>query len=139
MIEILGYFLDKYFEGEPEEIAKCTYRGDQYEVWEICDSMFGYMDAQTEEEFEQEAGSGAWWRNADGSILGPPQAQAFIAGVPLKLWHEEEREWKMRYENLTDYFSNHLGVSSLKNVCAVATDLARYNDMTLGELFTKCQ
>ena len=42
-----------------------------------------------------------------------------------------------RYESLSDYLCNCVGVSEPKNVCACAMDLAKYNDMTMAELFEK--
>lgn len=43
----------------------------------------------------------------------------------------------IEYENLSDYLCNCIRVSQPRNVCACAVDLAKYNDMTMGELFEK--
>ena len=39
------------------------------------------------------------------------------------------------YKDLLEYFCEELGASTEKNVCALAVDLAKYNGLTLSELF----
>ena len=41
-VEIIGKNLHKYFQHDPDSIARCTYDGE-IEVWDVCESMFGYM------------------------------------------------------------------------------------------------
>ena len=41
------------------------------------------------------------------------------------------------YSGLLEYLCEEIGASQPKNVCALAVDLAKYNHMTMGELFTK--
>lgn len=64
----------------------------------------------------------------------------------LKCWDREDSLYSIyvstgnnmkKYENLSDYLCNCIGVSQQRNVCACAIDLARYNDMTMGKLFEK--
>ena len=42
-----------------------------------------------------------------------------------------------RYTNLSEYLCDCIGASTGKNVCACCVDLAKYNDMTMAELFEK--
>jgi len=44
---------------------------------------------------------------------------------------------KLRFDNLLSYFSEEWGVSTEKNICALAVDLAKMNEMTMSELFEK--
>lgn len=50
-------------------------------------------------------------------------------------WEDEDEEDE--FDDLTTYLCDVVGVSQPKNVCACAMDLAKANDMTMGELFTK--
>jgi hypothetical protein len=43
------------------------------------------------------------------------------------------------YSDFVDYCCEQIGASTERNVCAVAMSLAKLNNMTLGELFTKYQ
>ena len=51
-------------------------------------------------------------------------------------WNRWEREQKI-YSNLSEYLCECVGVSLPKNVCACAMDLAKYNNMSMAELFEK--
>lgn len=65
--------------------------------------------------------------------------------IILKLGMEATRErndkdcWPREYDYLTEYMCDEIGASMEKNVCALAVDLARINNITMGELFTKYQ
>lgn len=135
-VEIIGKNLHKYFQHDPDSIAQCTYDGE-IEVWDVCESMFGYMIEQSAEDFFEEAGTDAWWRQADGSILGKPSDKAIVNGHEIMLWHLDERDLYDTYDNILDYIYHHVGASSPKNVCAILVDLARFNNMTVGELCKK--
>ena len=53
-------------------------------------------------------------------------------------YKEYEEFWKPhKYDCLTDYLSEELGCSQPGNVCALVMDLARYNGMSMSELFSK--
>lgn len=58
-------------------------------------------------------------------------------------WIEEYGEdyggFEIHSESLTHYISDVFNISSPRNVCAIAVDLAKYNNMTMGELFNKCE
>lgn len=43
--------------------------------------------------------------------------------------------YRYEYSNLLEYFCDELGASTEKNVCALATDLAKYNEMSIAKLF----
>ena len=46
-----------------------------------------------------------------------------------------EDNYRYKYDNLLEYFCDELGASTAKNVCALATDLAKYNEMSMALLF----
>lgn len=106
----------------------------------------------------------AWWRYAEGSNMGKVNSIFTINGQKIVAWRnkyyvedlftkyyfelsEEEKKkyddaedyvntWLARgYKGLMEYFGEELHVSNETNVCALATDLAEHNGMSVGELF----
>lgn len=149
MKEILGSNLEQFFNNNflNSDIArKLTYKGSRYEVWEVSDTTFDVMCNMTEEEFLCLAGGDAWWRSSDGCNLGSPDTTIHINGHELIGWggeswedEDEDEEFEIYASNLSNYFCDVIGASQPRNVCALAVDLAKYNNMTMGELFTKCE
>ena len=141
MKEILGKNLKKFFDtiDNPPNDAEITYAGDKYEVWKVSDELFEKMCNMTEEKFIGIAGEDAWCRQSYGSNLGYPDAEFEVNGKNLTGWDSPIYDSKIgnKYENLSDYLCNCIGVSQPRNVCACAMDLAKYNDMTMSELFEK--
>lgn len=144
MKEILGRNLKKFFDTVDSKCknADITYAGDRYEVWEVSDELFDKMCDMSEEEFVVLAGEDAWWRSAEGSNLGIPDTTVHINGHELlgwvgKPWVDGDIEIEIYSDSLTDYLCDVVGASQPKNVCAYAVDLSKYNNMTIGELFTK--
>lgn len=141
MKEILAENLQALFDNSNID-GKCTYKGKRYEVWEVSDDVFEKMCEMTEEEFEELCPSGMW-RSCDGSVLGTPDATVHINGYEILAWgdepweDEEDDEYEIYASSLTNYLCDVIGASQPKNVCACAMDLAKYNHMTMGELFTK--
>ena len=78
----------------------------------------------------------AWWRSCEGSVLGTPDTRFIVNQHYLIGWDRLHCERK-KYTNLTEYLCDCVGASTGKNVCACAMDLAKYNDMTMAELFEK--
>lgn len=111
----------------------------------------------------------SWWRGASGSNMGIPDKEYEINGVKIFAWDGTTREdyhrnycdkecsdmmigycrgtdkdieecyHERKYPDLLTYLCDEIGASQPKNVCALATDLAKYNNMTMGKLFTKLQ
>lgn len=52
-------------------------------------------------------------------------------------WNTRGEYENFQYAKLTDYLCYGIGASQSKNVCACCVDLAKYNDMTMAELFEK--
>lgn len=141
MVEILGKNLKQFFDtiDNPPKDAEITYTGDRYEVWEVSDELFDKICDMSEEEFVGIAGEDAWWRSSTGSVLGIPDTEFNVNGNDLVAWDSPICSSRIGhiYTNLSDYLCNCVGVSQPKNVCVCAMDLAKYNDMTMGELFKK--
>lgn len=142
MKEILGNNLEQFFNSETN--GNRTYKGDRYEVWEITNEMFDIMCDMSEELFIELAGENAWWRSADGSVLSVPDTKVYINGHEMLGWagepwedEDEDEEFEIYASNLSNYLCDVIGASQPRNVCALAVDLAKYNNMTMGELFTK--
>ena len=144
MREILGNNLKQFFSNMDKYgvESSLTYKGERYEVWEIDDDLFPEMCDISEEKFVALAGEDAWWRSADGSNLGAPDVKAYVNGYEMLCWSgkycsDKCEKLEIYASNLSDYLCNVVGASLPRNVCAVAVDLAKYNGMTMGELFTK--
>ena len=139
--EILGKNLKRFFDviDNPPNDAKITYAGSEYEVWEVSDKLFKKICNMSEEKFLKLAGEGAWWRSSIGSNLGTPDTEFKVNGKYLIGWDSPIYESKKghSYDDLSDYLCGCIGASQPRNVCACAVDLARYNTMTMGELFEK--
>lgn len=141
MIEILGNNLKQFFDivDNPPKDAEITYAGERYEVWKVSDELYKRICDMSEEKFVELAGENAWWRSSEGSNLGYPDAEFEVNSENLTGWDSPIYSSKIgnRYENLSDYLCNCIGASQPRNVCACTMDLAKYNDMTMGELFEK--
>lgn len=145
MKEILGSRLVDNFFSKIDKKYQCdylsTYQGTMYNVYVVSDRLFDYMNNISEEEFDDiTENDDSWWRYATGSIFGDATKEIYIHDTKIFVWespigHSTHRE----YKDLLTYLCNCLGVSTPKNVCACAVDLAKYNNMSLGELFTTYQ
>lgn len=137
-MEILGDNLKKFFDtvDNPPNDAEITYAGNEHEVWEVSDELHKKMCDMSEEEFVELAGEDAWWRSCEGSVLGVPDTRFIVNNHYLIGWDRLHCE-RRKYTNLIEYLCDCVGASTGKNVCACAMDLAKYNDMTMAELFEK--
>lgn len=140
MKEILAENLQSLFDNT-SLIGVKTYRGKIYEVWQIPDDTFEFMCNMSDEEFKKLCPKGMWI-SADGSNMGYPTECFTINKKKLKCWDRREELYskkyrRTKYESLLEYLCENIGASQLRNVCALAVDLAKYNNMTMGELFTK--
>lgn len=139
MKEILGYNLLRFFNTVTSHLkeAEVTYYDDRYEVWEVSDELYSKMCDMSEEEFAKLAGEEAWWIYAEGSSMGDPNADFIINEEEMIGWNERGKYENFQYDNLSDYLCYGIGASDETNVCALVVDLAKYNNMTMSELFTK--
>lgn len=136
---------------------------DKFTVWEINDEDFETLCNMTDEEFEKYSKDWPWWRYAEGSNQGVPYYEFTVNGEKLIAWYDIDRDkdliedfenedeadqeggleqyiatWHtMEFPTLTEYLCSELGASTERNVCALAVDLAKYNNMTVAELFRK--
>lgn len=143
-VEILGNNLKKFFDAVDNlpNNAEITYSGDRYEVWTVTKELFKKICNMTEEQFVELAGEEAWWRSSSGSNLSNrEQGVININNKEMIGWIEKPygiNVWHgLSYKSLTEYLCEFIGASTEKNVCACAMDLAKYNDMTMSELFEK--
>ena len=139
MEEILGKALKRFFDVVDSEYnnAEITYAGNRYEVWEVSDELFKQMCDMSEEKFVELAGKDAWWRSSEGSVMDIPDVEFTISGEKMIGWNTRGEYENFQYANLSDYLCYGISASQPKNVCACAMDLAKYNNMTMGELFNK--
>lgn len=163
MQEILAENLQDFFNNTKLD-GKQTYKGEDYEVWEVSDEVFKSMCDLNDEDFEKLCPEGMW-RSAIGSNMGRPDVEYKIKNNTILAWDgnsrsDYESECKecsdrkngtcegteddfiecfgaREYSGLLEYLCEELGASQPRNVCALAVDLAKYNNMTMGELFTK--
>ena len=140
MKELLGNNLKQFFDrvDNPPNSAEITYKGNKYEVWELSDELFDKMCDMAEEEFSELANDYAWWVSSKGSSLCIPDKEFTVNGKYLLAWDSPIYENNMyEYHNLSEYLYDCIGYSQPRNVCALAIDLAKYNNMTMAELFEK--
>lgn len=149
MKEILGNNLKQFFDIiDPNyNEAEIEFKNNEYEVWYVTDKLYEQMCNMTEDGFVKLAGEEAWWRSCKGSNQDGRKLKVFLVNnKPFTGWrnkyyqddfenHEEENQ--SEYTCLTEYLSCHMGCSLPKNVIALCMDLARYNQMSVGELFSK--
>lgn len=142
-MEILGGDLKNFFSklnNSPDEVEN-TYCGDRFEVWDVSENLYNKMCDMSEEEFLKLAGEDAWWRNCEGSNLQYLERGTInINGKKMIGWIEmygKNISYNLSYHSLSEYLCEFIGVSTGKNVCACAKDLAKYNNMTMEELFAE--
>lgn len=135
-MEILGDNLKKFFDviDPKSNNADITYAGNRYEVWEVSDSLLRRMCNMSEDEFVRLAGEEAQWRSCTGSNLGFPDTKFKVNGETLLGWNRWDKKRK-KYEDLSEYLCDCVGASTEKNICACAVDLAKYNNIIMGQLF----
>ena len=146
MLEVLGKNLKKFFDNVDQNYtdAEIVYANDRYEVWLVTDKLFDRMCNMTEKEFRELSNrDDAWMRSSDGCNLNWRKKGDFtvnnkaMTGWKNKSWQDDDKGYNncQTYSDLSEYLSQHVGVTEPRHICACAVDLAKYNDMTLGELF----
>lgn len=136
----------------------------KYCIWEVSDEAFQTLRDFPDDKWKDNWG---WWRSAEGCNLGEAKSLIEINGYKLLGWRnnvkkedcfldwqEEDEDEKESYDNnfeeyyddyypsswinLLEYFGEEFGCFMEKNVCALAVDLAKANEMTMAELFKNC-
>lgn len=133
MKEILGGDLELAFETLGVKAIK-TFDGGEYQVWQLEDEEFEKLSLTDEWLWDSNWG---WWRQSDGSNIGQVNKRFSINGHWINAWSGDDLFNK--YDNLIEYYNSELNLSSERNICALAVELANQNGLTLGELFTKYQ
>ena len=145
MKEILGNNLEQFFfvlDYSKECVVARTYKSDRYEVWSMPDKVFDIISDMSEEKFVKFAGEDAWWRSSNGSVLySLDKGEVTINNQKMIGWirkpWDEEISKDINYQSLSDYLCEFIGASTPHNVVACAMDLAKFNHLTMGRLFTK--
>ena len=119
MKEILGNNLEQFF----------------FEIFDMIADM-------SEEKFVKIAGEDAWWRSSNGSVLySLDKGEVIISNQKMIGWirkpWDEETSKDINYQSLSEYLCEFIGASMPLSVVACAIDLAKFNHLTMGELFEK--
>lgn len=117
-----------------------------------------------DEDWSAIASEDTWWRYSKGSNQGAPNEEFIINGKPILAWRSEAKVdglkemWNdssvfekaeynndfenycdvwlpERYNDILEYFCEELGASTERNVCALVTDLAKYNNTSIADIF----
>jgi hypothetical protein len=146
MKEILGGNLDEFFNKQFLDRSneyKKTYVGSTYQVWEVSDELLSEMvqiSCQTTDNEWLEKWFNVWWRYAEGSVLGPCDAFVTIGKYTIYGWKKSSDHdgsfFVKEYSDIFEYLCEYIGASQPRNVCACLVDLAKYNNMTMGQLLT---
>ena len=145
MKEILGNNLEQFFfalDCPKEYVMARTYKSDRYEVWSIPDEVFDIISDMSDEKFVKLAGEDAWWRSSKGSVLHTfDKGEVTINNNKMIAWIENTAEERIsedkEFDSLSEYLCCFVGASMPRNVVACAMDLAKFNNMTMGQLFSK--
>ncbi|PFN12763.1 hypothetical protein [Bacillus cereus] len=127
--------------------ATRTYGNEEtyYQVYELSDKEFEKLSVLCmNEDDNDEHWKNGGWRWCKGSNQPIPTEKAEVNHQELVCWVETLNDGEDTYRNdwhvnLLEYLDIEMGCSSFKNVCAVTKDLAKYNNMTMTELFQKYQ
>lgn len=131
---LIGKYMDQYFTGSEDQATKLyTHPEEKWQIWEVEDSMYGYMCEQSEEDFAIQAGDNAFWRSAEGTVLGKPTVTAEIHDSKLLVWELYGYEYDYKFNSLLDYLY-HLGITKEVNLIAAFKDLAKYNKLPIQDL-----
>lgn len=133
-IKELGVIATKTYEGD-------TWHSDKTQVWEMSKEEFEKLANVEDEAWKERWG---WWRSAEGSNEKGEISTFKIYNKDILAWESEDRtkgfiDDEKDYGDLLYYLSDEIGASQPKNICALAIDLAKMNNITMGELFTKYQ
>jgi hypothetical protein len=144
-IEEINLTATKTYEGN-------THLDEKTQVWKMSDEEFEKLCSISEDEWKDDWG---WWRSAKGANLGIVTNRYSINGHYITAWDGSFRKEMMeenknispadryyskrKYDNLLRYFCDEIGASTEKNVCALATDLAMQNGISMSELLKKYQ
>lgn len=155
MVEILGQDLSFPFE-HFGIYADMTYKQltphrnePLFEVWEMEDLEFEKICDISDEEWNNLEGNSGWWRHSVDCNLGEATHEIMINRYFINGWllnddfeclNEDDEEPKNTcFEYLLDYIYTELRISTEKNITAITIGLAKRNNMSLSELFHKCQ
>ncbi len=135
MIEILtSGNIEKDFERLGVEVRQ-TYNGKFYGVCEVTEKEFEKLRKEPDIE---NTWNNCGWRHNEGSNLGIPSTELLINGKKMIGWGDEEEEIMTVHNNLLEYLEER-GFTTFRNISALCTDLAKYNNMKLSELFKTYQ
>lgn len=118
--------------------AKRTY-GDEntlYQIYEVSDKDFKKLSDEPDIADTWKSGG---WRWCLGSNQGDPDTERVVNNKKLLCWKEDTIWGDDGYKDLLTYLCDEIGCSAFSNVCALTKDLAKYNNMTMAELFKKYQ
>lgn len=128
--------------------ATRTYGNEEtpYQVYELTDKEFEKLSVLCmNEDDNDEHWQNGGWRWCTGSNQPIPTDKATVKHKELVCWVEPIEVGEESYKNdwhvnLLEYLDIEMGCTAFTNVCAVAKDLAKYNNMTMPtELFKKYQ
>lgn len=121
-------------------VLRQTYKGKDYGVCEVTDKEYTALCNEPDDI------DAAWWdrcgwRYSEGSTQDEPNHTFLINGKELNAWKESEEDdySQEKFSNLLEYLNCEMDCGQPRNICALAKDLAKYNNMKLNELFQKYQ
>ena len=108
---------------------------DEMNVYELTEEEFKIL---CDEEDSENIWQDACWRYSEGSVLGEPNKRFSVNKHWINGWSKED-SYTNKYKHLLEYLCDEVGISTEKNVTACVMDLAKYNGLSLAELFNKYQ
>lgn len=111
-----------------------------YQVWKLDKNNYNKLDNTDDNKYND----CEWWQYAESSNKSIPTKEYIINNKSIIAWDSPNREDldyynDREYANLLEYFCYEVGASLEENIIALSVDLAKYNNMTVGELFNTYQ
>lgn len=132
-MEIIGEHLEVVLEKEAID-GVCTYRGDDFCIYELSEESFQQLEDIPEDEFD-DCYPEVWYRFVEGATgLGAPIGRAIVND--RLLFGFPDKNGNTEFDCLTDYMIRSVGVGmSETNVAAVSAELAKINGISQAELW----
>lgn len=153
MFEILGDNLENAFE-LLKISAKMTYKGNDYEVWELSKNEFEKLAALTDADWQDDFG---WFRYSRCILEGTTLYQYTVNGETMLGYLDSDAIQNLNigeepedmldesyytnpsYDNFTNWLSHVFSLSTKKHIACFAISLATENKLSLSEFMKKYQ
>lgn len=108
-------------------------REEGFQIWQMSENELDKISDIEDADWRERYG---FWVYTEGTDLGKPKHKTKINGYKITAYNEQNIS---EYANLREYLKVAMNATEPEKICAVCVDLAKYNNMTMAELWTKYQ